>query len=107
MRGCPSLVGGRPAKPQDTQIDWNAYYHYVKSKYSKVYAGQLYSYAKKYKHIIENPSLLEAFKDAKRRNVLKALVCLSKYLGFYREFKERLKDYGIKWSQPDCLDAFL
>ena len=105
--GSLARIGRKPPKLQDTQIDWNAYYHYVKSKYSKVYAGLLYSYAKKYTYIIENPSLLGTFKDAKRCNVLKALVCLSKYLGFYREFKERLKDYGIKWSQPDCLDAFL
>jgi intergrase/recombinase len=30
--------------------------------------------------------------------VLKAIVCLSKYLGCYEEYKQQLKRYGIKWA---------
>jgi hypothetical protein len=32
---------------------------------------------------------------------LKALFCASKYLGFYEEYKTKLKSYGIKWSNED------
>jgi hypothetical protein len=32
---------------------------------------------------------------------LKSMVCLSKYLGCYEEFRSRLKSYGIKWSNED------
>jgi hypothetical protein len=38
---------------------------------------------------------------------MKALVCLSKYLGTYLEFKEKLRQYGIKWTRPDNFNAFL
>jgi hypothetical protein len=37
---------------------------------------------------------------------MKALVCLSKYLGTYLSFKEKLKEHGIKWCRPDSLDSF-
>ena len=42
-----------------------------------------------------------------RLNALKSLVCLSKYLGCYLEFKEKLKQYGIKWVRPDCFSSFM
>ncbi|MDH5267908.1 MAG: integrase [Candidatus Bathyarchaeota archaeon] len=35
------------------------------------------------------------------------MIALSKYLGFYREFKDRIKDYGIKWSTSSSIDSFL
>jgi len=43
---------------------------------------------------------------AKKNNVLKALISLSKYLGVYREFKSKIEDYGIKWSRTTSIDAF-
>lgn len=38
---------------------------------------------------------------------MKSLVCLSKYLGCYVQFKEKLKQYGIKWVKPDCFSSFM
>jgi intergrase/recombinase len=35
------------------------------------------------------------------------LIALSKFQGDYLEFKEYLKQYGIKWIRPDNLTAFL
>jgi intergrase/recombinase len=32
---------------------------------------------------------------------------LSKYLGTYLQFKEKLKQYGIKWAKPDNFQSFL
>ena len=50
---------------------------------------------------------METFSKFKKNNVLKALIALSKYHGFYREFRERIKDYGIKWSQSSSIESFL
>jgi intergrase/recombinase len=39
--------------------------------------------------------------------VLKALVCLSKYLGVYEEFTKDFKNHGIKWINGDSFSGFL
>lgn len=33
-----------------------------------------------------------------RKNILVAMVCLSKYLGCYETYKAKLENYGIKWT---------
>jgi intergrase/recombinase len=66
-----------------------------------------FNYTSKYVELLDNPSMIETFSRCKRNNVLKALIALSKYLGFYREFKEKLSDYGIKWHRTSSIDSFL
>lgn len=65
-----------------------------------------FNYAVKYCSLLDNPSHLETFSNSKRNNVLKALIALSKYHGFYTQFKQRIKDYGIKWSKSDSIHSF-
>ena len=51
---------------------------------------------------------LDTFKKHKRSNVLKSLVAYAKYAGTYSEFKQRLKDYGIRWGKTtDSIGSFL
>jgi intergrase/recombinase len=38
---------------------------------------------------------------------MKALICLTKYLGSYLEFKEKLRQHGVNWARPDSFDSFL
>jgi intergrase/recombinase len=61
------------------------------------------------KHLdcLSNPSGLLSLTLETRANVLKSLICLSKYLGYYLQFKERLRQYGIKWVRPDSFDSFI
>ncbi len=42
-----------------------------------------------------------------KNNVIKSLLILAKYNGCYSQFKNRLREYGIKASRPDSLSAFL
>jgi intergrase/recombinase len=43
-----------------------------------------------------------------RHNIVKALICYSRYCGEYDKFKARLKSHGVKWSSGgDALNAFL
>jgi len=66
-----------------------------------------YNYARKYVEFLENPSKIDTIPSSNRTNVLRALVCLSKFLGKYTEFKNKMKDYGIKWSNGNSMDNFL
>jgi hypothetical protein len=59
--------------------------------------------SRKYFDCLDNPSRLLSLPTARRANALKALVCLSKYVGRYLQFKELTRQYGIKWTRPDCL----
>ena len=83
--------------------------NWVKSKYSKSYISTILCYAKKYNHLMkaENVRELDMLPATIKNNVIKSLIILSKFLGCYKEFSERLKSFDIKTSRPDSLSAFL
>jgi hypothetical protein len=66
-----------------------------------------YNYAKNYIEYLANPSKITELPISIRSNVLKALICLSKYLGKYLEFKDKIKQYGIKWISTSSFDSFI
>jgi hypothetical protein len=76
------------------------------SKYGRHYASLLYSYGIKYFDCLANPSKIAILPTGVKSNVLKAMVCLSKYLGVHSEYTKAFKDCGIKWVQGDSLSAF-
>jgi len=89
-----------------SNIDWNDFKNYVFKKYAKSWARTVYSYARKYASLIDNPSMVETFSGSKKNSVLKSLVALSKFYGFYTEFKQKIEDYGIKYSRTTSIDSF-
>jgi hypothetical protein len=89
-----------------SNIDWNDFKDYVFKKYAKSWARTVYSYARKYAELVDNPSVVETFSGSKKNSVLKSLVALSKFYGFYPEFKQRIEDYGIKYSRISSIDSF-
>lgn len=124
-RGCPSLVGGRPAKPyyiekstldivnhdktQTLVIPWSNYREWVYSKYAKSYAVTIWSYSRKYFPLIANNRVreLDLLKDTIKNNVIKSLTVLSKYLGIHEHFKQNLKSYGITTIRQNAINSFL
>ena len=62
----------------------------------------------KHGHILktEDASEILTFSDTKRRHVMEALVCLSKYQGTYNTWKEIKEKYQLKWPSPDGLEVF-
>jgi len=56
---------------------------------------------KKYSEYLTDSSKLLSLPEMKRRHILPMLICLSKYLGLYEDYKKQLKSYGIKWSNGD------
>jgi intergrase/recombinase len=78
------------------------------NKYSQTYAKNIYNYSKKYGELLfKDLRDLETFSPAVKDHVIKALICLSKYLGCYEDFKSKLKQFGIKWFRYDSLSSFL
>ena len=102
------FLSERKASPKETRIDWDQFRDWAFNKYSDTYAPTVICYAKKYHGIMfGNLAELEEFSNAKRNSVLQALISLSKYLGTYREFRERRRAYGLGWSHTSSVDAFL
>jgi intergrase/recombinase len=66
-----------------------------------------YSYAIKYIDCLENPSRILEAPTSIKDNILKALTCLSKYLGQYEEFRDKLKQHGIKWTKDSSYQSFI
>jgi len=82
---------------------------FLYGKYCKSYASQILNFVSKNgKDFLENPSKLLSQKPSVRTNPLKSMVCLSKFVGCYEEYKGKLKSYGIKWSNEDtAFNGFL
>jgi hypothetical protein len=45
--------------------------------------------------------------NSTKAKVLQSLIALSKYQGFYEEFKGRMKAHGVRWHKPNSLMSFL
>ena len=82
-------------------LNVDKYREFLQGKYSKGYARMQLSYALKHFDCLKNPAKLLSIPVSDRPNVLKGIVCLSKYLGCYEEFKSKMKNHGIKWTNSD------
>jgi len=62
-------------------------------------ARDMVSYARRYCHYLfkRDFSELKMLSDGKRRHILKSLSALAKYLGIYEDFRELVRNYGVKW----------
>ena len=98
-------IGRKPPKLRN--MDWSHYKNYLYKRYRHTWAVLVFAYSRKYCHCLENPRELTMLSGTIINNVIKSLVTLSKYLGKYNEFKEKLNNYGIKCTRQDNLKSFL
>ncbi len=82
-------------------FSFSAYEDYLKNKYSRSHAKNVFNDSKRFFQCIEDPARILSFPDSKQRKALVAMVALSKYLGCYEEYKIKAKSYGIKWVNND------
>ena|GEM_PF-5295415 len=116
------VAGSNPARPTTLSlfpkrepilrekwfVDWVAFRRWVKRTYAKSYAATVYCYAKKFSGLLYgNLAELECFSKSKRGAILRALSALSRYLGVHEQFKQRMKDYGLKWESQSSFESFL
>jgi len=89
-------------------IDLKAYREYLDEKYSRQYACLMFGYFRKYNQCFSNPNELLKIPSSIRSNVMKAMVCYSKYTSSYEEYKAKLKNSGIRWNTNDsAFSSFL
>jgi intergrase/recombinase len=50
---------------------------------------------------------LNSFSKAKKRTVLASLIALAKYIGGYEAFKEKMRNYGVRWEGRNAIESFL
>ncbi len=95
--------------PEVSGIDLIAYKNHLLSKFtSRSYAKQIFSNSIRYFDCLENPQQISEIPASTRGNVLKAMANLSKFLSVYGEYKQKLKNSGIKWlSTDDAFSSFL
>ena len=90
-------------------LDIDQFRVFLHGKYCKSYASQILNFVSKNgKDFLENPTKLQSLKSSVKPNALKSMVCLSKYMGCYEDYKAKLKSYGIKWTSEDtAFNGFL
>ena len=90
-------------------FDWVAFRKFIYGKYAKSTAPKVMSYAKRYCYILESGNIgqINSFSSTVKTDVIKSLIIVSKYIGFYEQFKSALKSYGVKSSRPDVFAAFI
>ncbi len=87
---------------------WSEYEQWLHNKYSQTYASNIYRYSKKYHHLFSGSLReLDLLSPYVSDHTVKALTALSKYLGLYQEFRNKLKSYGVKRLRRDAFTSFL
>jgi len=98
--------------PMSSNIDHSLveFEKWVIAKYSISYRKAVLCYAKKYNNLLDSNSNLrdlELLTNDVKNSVVKSLLLFAKFNGCYSQFKDRLKEYGIKLYRPNSLNAFL
>ena len=89
-------------------VDLKAYREYLDEKYSRQYSCLMFGYFRKYHKCFSNPNELLKIPSSIRSNVMKAMVCYSKYASCYEDYKSKLKNSGVKWVTNDsAFNSFL
>jgi hypothetical protein len=103
-----SLFGKREPELREKGVDWDGFREWVGNGYVKSYPPSVRSYAVKFHGLLSGDlTELEAFSRTKRGMILRALTALSKYLGVYEQFKQRMIQVGLKWESQDSFESFL
>ena len=89
---------------------WENYASWLFKTHSKDHAKEILRYSKKYAVVIEKPNMASQLmllnKDL-RRMVMSSLSNLSKYMGLYDQWKQTIRNFGLKWESTNSLETFL
>ena len=103
-----SCVEDKRVSSNGISFDWIGFGVWLRGKgLSEQYCRAVVSDSKKYGHLLFDVNGLASLVGV-GQNVLKALANLSKFLGCYEEYRNRMKSYGLKWSSGNgAFDGFL
>ena len=91
-------------------INLSEFEQHLKTKYAKSYIPIIMSYVRRFKHLVSKDSdlrELDNLNNSIKTNAIHSLIIFSKYLGLHEEFKNRLKNYGIKPHRQNTYDSFI
>jgi hypothetical protein len=90
-----------------SRIDEDCFKQYLLAQKKRNWK-QILLKATKHGHILQTGDASEIliFSNTKRRHVMEALVCLSRYQGTYNTWREIKEKYQLKWTSPDSLEVF-
>jgi len=91
------------------EIVWEGFRKFCENGHRIRVSRQLVSYAEKYQDCLRTRdlSVIRDLNDTMRPNAMKGLSALSKFLGCYEDFKNLVKQYGLKWSGKSADDIFI
>jgi intergrase/recombinase len=89
---------------------WTNFGSWLLKTHKQRHAKEVLRYARRFAIILERPNLasqlLVLSKDL-RRMAMSSLSNLSKYLGIYEQWKQTIRNHGLKWENTNSLEAFL
>jgi hypothetical protein len=89
---------------------WQNFGSWLLKTHRRKHAIEILRYAKRFAFVLEKPSLasqlLVLSKDV-RRVTMSSLSNLSKYIGVYEQWKQTIRNYGLKWENTSNLETFL
>jgi intergrase/recombinase len=89
---------------------WANFGNYLLKTHREKHAKEILRYAKRFSFILEKPTLTSQLlilsKDV-RRMAMSSLSNLSKYLGVYEQWKQIIRNHGLKWENRNSLETFL
>ncbi|MEM3696363.1 MAG: integrase [Candidatus Bathyarchaeia archaeon] len=97
--GIPHKINAEE-EPLIQKINWSNFENWLLRNHRRHTVVSLVNYSKKYAHCLLNRDLTEVrdLRDTLRPNVVRALSNLAKYLGIHEDWKELVKQYGLKWT---------
>jgi intergrase/recombinase len=89
---------------------WENFGVWLLKTHRERHAKEILRYAKRFAFVLEKPSqasqLLMLSKDV-RRVAMSSLSNLSKYLGVYEQWRQTIRNHGLKWENTTSLETFL
>ncbi len=90
-------------------IDWKQFEKWLLRDHKRHVVVSLVSYGKQFSKCLIQRDLgdVRDLRDTLRPNVMKALSALAKFLGIYQEYKQLIKNYGLKWTGRSSDDLII
>ena len=89
---------------------WENFGSWLLKTHREKHVKEILRYAKRFAVVLEKPGmasqLLMLNKDL-RRVAMSSLSNLSKFLGVYEQWKQTIRNYGLKWENTTSLETFL
>jgi hypothetical protein len=104
----PRIEHQPPKYLENIDLNIEEYRKFLLRKFCRSYAFQQLNNTLKHYDCLKDPQKLNLLPVSNRSNILKTMVNLAKFLGTYEDYKAKLKQHGIHWTNNDnSFNSFL